>query len=80
MCVRGTLWGGEEWVSGEGSGLVSEVRLGDWDIVRVRGGLPLVERARELARLGESEVCGGFRRTRMAKKILRDAGGESCSK
>ena len=59
MYVRGTLRGGEEWVSGGGSGLVSGVRLGDWGIERVRGGLPLVECARALARLGESDACAG---------------------
>ena len=78
MCVRGTLRGGEEWDSGEGLGLVSsEAGLEFWDIVRVRGGLPLVECVRALARLGVSDVCGGFRRRRMAMQVLWEAGVES---
>ena len=77
MSVRGTLRGGEEWDSGGGLGLVSsEAGLEFWDIVRVRGGLPLVECVRALARLGVSDVCGGFRRGRRAMQVLWEAGAE----
>ena len=60
----------QEWDSGGGLGLVSS------DIVRVRGGLPLVECVRALARLGVSDVCGGFRRGRRAMQVLWEAGAE----
>ena len=42
------------------------------------GVLPLRECASALARLGESDVCGGFRRIRMAMKILWEGDGETC--
>ena len=46
--------------------------------MRVTGVLPLRECASALARLGESDVCGGFRRIRMAMKILWEGDGETC--
>ena len=74
MCVRGTLRGGEEWFSGEGPGLVSEVGLGDWDIVRVRGGFPFRECARALACLGEIRCVRGVQENKNGYEDLMGGG------
>ena len=45
--------------------------------MRVTGALPLRECASALARLRDSDVCGGFKRIRMAMQKLWEGDGES---